>query len=91
MDAIRYPTRNEDIKHKLADCKLRFLSISIHSPKEIMVTTSNVDDNNRLHVHYVLPSNFSCLISFLRSPSVKLHGVKISIVLGMEGESDLKR
>ena len=56
-----------------------------------MVTTSNVDDNNMLHVHYVLPSNFSCLISFRRSHSVKLHGVKISIVLRMEEETDRKR
>lgn len=44
-----------------------------------------------LHMHYLLPSSFSCLISFLRSKSVKLCGVKMSIVLGMEEETDHKR
>lgn len=38
-----------------------------------------------VHTHSVVPSDFSCLISFLRSHSAKLRGVKISIVLGTEG------
>ena len=43
VDAARDPisaTGKEDAKHKLVDYKLLFLSISIQSPKEILVTVA---------------------------------------------------
>lgn len=44
-----------------------------------------------LHMHYLVPSSFSCLISFLRSNPVNSCGGKISIVLRTEEETDHKR
>lgn len=64
MDAVTAPisaTGKKEAKHKLTDCKLHFLSISIQFPKETIVTTTLLM-KIILHMHYVLPSNFSCLI-----------------------------